>query len=39
MFIVDHDELRNARISLIAAARVVIANGLSILGVSAPETM
>ena len=39
VFIVDHDELRDARISLIAAARVVIANGLSILGVSAPETM
>lgn len=39
IFIVDDDALRNARISLIAAARVVIANGLFILGVSAPETM
>ncbi len=39
VFIVDDDALRNARISLIAAARVVIANGLIILGVSAPETM
>ncbi len=39
IFIVDDDALRNARISLIAAARVVIANGLLILGVSAPETM
>jgi len=39
VFIVENHELRNARISLIAAARVVIANGLTILGVSAPETM
>ena len=39
VFIVDDDALRNARLCLIAATRVVIANGLSILGVSAPETM
>ena len=38
-FIVDDDELRNARIALIAAASLVINDGLSILGVSAPEKM
>jgi arginyl-tRNA synthetase len=38
-FIVDDAELRSARLALIAAARVVIANGLDILGVSAPESM
>ena len=38
-FIVDDQELRDARLTLIAATRVVIANGLTILGVSAPETM
>ena len=38
-FIVDDSELRDARLVLISAARVVIANGLEILGVSAPETM
>ena len=38
-FIVDDDELRDARLVLIAATRTVIANGLTILGVSAPETM
>jgi arginyl-tRNA synthetase len=38
-FIVDDEELRDARLVLIAAARVVIANGLTILGVSAPEKM
>nr|WP_199671449.1 arginine--tRNA ligase [Salinisphaera sp. Q1T1-3] len=31
--------LRNARLSLIATARQVIANGLELLGVSAPERM
>ena len=35
----DDDKLRDARIVLIAATRTVIANGLAILGVSAPETM
>jgi arginyl-tRNA synthetase len=39
VFIVDDAALRDARLCLIAATRVVIANGLSILGVSAPETM
>lgn len=38
-FIVDDAALRDARLTLISAARVVIANGLAILGVSAPETM
>jgi arginyl-tRNA synthetase len=38
-FIVDDDKLRDARLLLISAARIVIANGLAILGVSAPEKM
>ncbi len=38
-FIVDDDDLRDARLQLITATRTVIANGLAILGVSAPETM
>jgi len=38
-FIVDDDKLRNARLVLIRATQTVIANGLTILGVSAPETM
>ena len=38
-FIVDDAALREARLYLIAATRVVIANGLGILGVSAPEKM
>ncbi|MDH3305152.1 MAG: arginine--tRNA ligase [Gammaproteobacteria bacterium] len=38
-FIVDDAALRNARLYLISATRIVIANGLGILGVSAPETM
>jgi arginyl-tRNA synthetase len=38
-FIVEEDKLRNARLALISATRQVIANGLSILGVSAPESM
>jgi arginyl-tRNA synthetase len=38
-FIVDDEKLRNTRLVLIAAAQIVIANGLAILGVSAPETM
>ncbi len=39
VFIVDDDKLRDARLALISAARTVIASGLTILGVSAPETM
>ncbi|MGA8279163.1 MAG: arginine--tRNA ligase [Rhodanobacteraceae bacterium] len=38
-FIVDDDDLRNARITLAKATRQVLANGLDLLGVSAPESM
>lgn len=38
-FIVDDDALRNARLALISATRIVLANGLGILGVSAPDSM
>ena len=38
-FIVDDSDLRDARIALAAAARQVLANGLDLLGVSAPESM
>ena len=38
-FIVDDDAVRNARLVLISATQVVLANGLAILGVSAPEAM
>ncbi len=38
-FIVDDADLRDARLALITAARHVIANGLRIIGVSAPEKM
>lgn len=38
-FIVNEDELRDARLVLIAATRQVIHNGLRLLGVSAPESM
>ncbi|MFQ6006004.1 MAG: arginine--tRNA ligase [Woeseia sp.] len=38
-FIVDDQNLRNARLALIAATRQVIANGLGLLGVSAPDSM
>jgi arginyl-tRNA synthetase len=38
-FIVDDDSLRNARLALIRAVRQVIACGLGLLGVSAPESM
>jgi arginyl-tRNA synthetase len=38
-FIVDDVMLRNARLNLIAATRQVLANGLKLLGVSAPERM
>ncbi|MDT8450380.1 MAG: arginine--tRNA ligase [Wenzhouxiangellaceae bacterium] len=35
----DDDDLRNARLNLIAAVRHVIAGGLALIGVSAPEQM
>jgi len=38
-FIADDAGLRDARLTLISAARTVIANGLGILGVSAPDKM
>jgi arginyl-tRNA synthetase len=38
-FIVDDAGLRDARIALALAAQTVIRNGLTLLGVSAPETM
>ena len=38
-FLVDDADLRNARLCLIEATRQVIANGLGLLGVSAPESM
>ncbi|MFV0476734.1 MAG: arginine--tRNA ligase [Parahaliea sp.] len=37
--LVENDELRNARVALSIAVRQVIANGLTLLGVSAPESM
>ncbi len=38
-FLVDDEPLRNARLNLVDAVRQVIANGLQLLGVSAPEAM
>ena len=38
-FLVDDAALRDARLCLIRAVRMVIANGLGLLGVSAPESM
>ena len=38
-FIVDDVDLRDARLALAVAARQVLANGLDLLGVSAPEQM
>ena len=38
-FIVDDAELRNARVALAFATRQVIRNGLSLMGVNAPEKM
>jgi arginyl-tRNA synthetase len=37
--LVDDQELRQARVSLLAATAQVIRNGLGLLGVSAPENM
>jgi arginyl-tRNA synthetase len=39
MFLVEDPALRNARLSLIGATRQVLANGLALLGVSAPQSM
>jgi arginyl-tRNA synthetase len=38
-FLVDDEDLRNARLNLIQATRQTIANGLKLLGVSAPDSM
>ena len=38
-FLVADDALRDARVALIRGARQIIANGLGLLGVSAPEAM
>ena len=38
-FIVDDENIRNARLNLITATRHVLHNGLKLLGVSAPESM
>jgi arginyl-tRNA synthetase len=38
-FLVEDESLRNARLALVAATRRVLANGLAVLGVSAPERM
>ncbi len=38
-FIVDDNELSQARLTLISAVKQVIENGLTVMGVSAPETM
>jgi arginyl-tRNA synthetase len=39
VFIVEDDDLRNARLMLVRATQTVIANGLAVIGVSAPESM
>ncbi len=38
-FLVDDDDVRNARLALIGAVRQLFANGLGLLGVSAPRKM
>ena len=38
-FLVDDDRVKIARLALVAATRQVLANGLAVLGVSAPEKM
>jgi len=38
-FITEDVFIRNARLTLISAVKQIIFNGLSILGVSAPESM
>ena len=38
-FLVDDDALRSARLVLAHATRQVLANGLGLIGVSAPESM
>ncbi len=38
-FLVDEPETKRARLALVAAVRLVLRNGLALLGVSAPEKM
>ena len=38
-FLVDDENIRNVRLNLILAARIVLANGLALLGIAAPESM
>lgn len=38
-FLVEDEQIRNARLALVDASKQVLQNGLSILGVSAPEMM
>ena len=38
-FLVDDEHIRNVRLNLILATRFVLANGLDLLGISAPESM
>ena len=38
-FLIDEDDVRNARLALITATKQVIKNGLSLLGVNSPEEM
>jgi arginyl-tRNA synthetase len=38
-FLVDDEKVRLARLALVAATRQVLANGLAVLGISAPERM
>jgi len=38
-FLVDEENLRNARLNLVFATRIVLSKGLGLLGVSAPEEM
>ena len=37
--ITDDAELTNARIALVSATRIILANGLGLLGISSPEKM
>jgi arginyl-tRNA synthetase len=38
-FLVEEENLRNARLNLILATRIILSSGLNLLGVSAPEEM
>jgi arginyl-tRNA synthetase len=38
-FLVDDEHIRNVRLNLIYATRIVLSDGLRLLGISAPESM